>query len=409
MKDILREYTKTVNHLLSLFPCVAVLGARQIGKTTLLKQVFPNNLIYDLEKSSDFELISDDPLFFLHNHSQPIIIDEAQLCPELFKALRVKIDDNRNKPGQFLISGSSSPELMKSISESLAGRIAIVELGGLLWSEALQKTISMIYQLIEKQQYDKFFDLKKNYSLDELYVLCLYGGYPEPYLNRNRYKFYEIWVENYLQTYINRDIRRLFPGLNTINYSRFIRMMSFSSGESINISNFSRSLDVSQPTARQYFEIAHGTFIWRILPSFHKSGKKRLIKMSKGYIRDSGLTASFQNIKNVEMLKIYPRFGLIWEVFVIEQIIKSLGALLIQANPYYYRTADHSEVDLVLEGKFGLLPIEIKTGFYRGKKQIQGLINFINDYNCPYGILINNDDRIDRISEKVYQIPAIYW
>ena len=131
--------------------------------------------------------------------------------------------------------------------------------------------------------------------------------------------------------------------------------------------------------------------------------------MPKGYVRDSGLTASFQNIKDVETLKIYPRFGLIWEVFVIEQIIKSLGALLIKANPYYYRTADHSEVDLVLEGKFGLLPIEIKTGFYRGKKQIQGLINFINDYNCPYGILINNDDRIDRISEKVYQIPAIYW
>ena len=409
MKDILREHTKTVNHLLSLFPCVAVLGARQIGKTTLLKQVFPTNHIYDLEKSSDFELISDDPLFFLHNHSQPIIIDEAQLCSELFKALRVKIDDNRNKPGQFLISGSSSPELIKNISESLAGRIAAIELGGLLWSEALQKKISLIYQLIEKKECHKFFDLKKNYTIDELYGLCLYGGYPEPYLKRNKNKFSEIWVENYLQTYINRDIRRLFPGLNTINYSRFIKMTSFSSGESINISNFSRSLDVSQPTARQYFEIAHGTFIWRILPSFHKSGKKRLIKMPKGYIRDSGLTASFQNIKDVEMLKSYPRFGLIWEVFVIEQIIKSLGALLIKANPYYYRTADHSEVDLVLEGKFGLLPIEIKTGFYQGKKQIQGLINFINDYNCPYGILINNADKIDRISEKIYQIPATYW
>ena len=150
MKPIQRSYTTTIQKLLKLFPCVAVLGARQVGKTTLLKQTLPSVPFFDLENNQIYQRITADPLFFLENYKPdtPIIIDEAQLSPELFQALRIKIDEHRNVKGRFLISGSSSPELLKNVSESLAGRVAILELGGLLWHEALEREVSPIYNII---------------------------------------------------------------------------------------------------------------------------------------------------------------------------------------------------------------------------------------------------------------------
>jgi len=409
MQDIERSLVSSVCKLLRLFPCVAVLGARQTGKTTLLSQVLPNAPRFDLEKSSDYETITTDPLFFLTHQPCPLILDEAQLCPDLFKALRVKIDENRSQKGQFLLSGSSSPELLHQISESLAGRIAIIELGGLTWSEATNNKSSSIYEILLNNNFDDLTSLKPKHTLDQLFELCLLGGYPEPFLNRETPQFYDLWIDNYLQTYINRDIRRLFPGLNMENYQRFIKMMAFSSGEIIKVSDFANSLDVSQPTAKNYFEIAAGTFIWRSLPSYQKNLKKRVLKMAKGFLRDTGIITHLNKINNIDDLRTHPKFGYIWEVFVIEQLIKKFQMTLEHLDFYYYRTADHSEIDLIIESKNMLIPVEIKTGGYRGRKQIQSLINFVDDNNCQYGIIINNETNIIRLSESIYQIPATYW
>ncbi len=408
MKPITREFTAGIKQLLHNFPCVVVLGARQTGKTTLLRQVLPDAPIFDLERTGDYERITADPLFFLNSNPLPLLIDEAQLCPELFSAIRVKIDEDRGRNGQFLLSGSSSPELLKNVSESLAGRVAIVELSGFSWSEAARTKPSRIYQLLNTQDCD-FQKLQPVHTLDKLYELCFYGGYPDPYLARKKVGYTDLWCENYLSTYLHRDIRRLFPGLKAETYKRFIKMMSFSSGETINASEFARSLDVSQPTAKNYFDIAQGTYFWRIIPSYQKSRKKRLVKMPKGHLRDTGLITHLLNIPRIQDLKNHPKFGAIWETFIIEQLIKNLQSNLIRFDYYYYRTADQSEVDLVLEGKFGLIPIEIKTGLYRGKEQIKGLINFVAEYDCKLGILINNESEIVKLTENIYQIPAVFW
>ncbi len=140
-----------------------------------------------------------------------------------------------------------------------------------------------------------------------------------------------------------------------------------------------------------------------------KLEKQRLVKMPKGHVRDTGIINYLLNIKTIQNLQNHPKIGSIWEIFMVEQIIKNLQICLVNFDYYYYRTADQSEVDLVLEGNFGLIPIEIKNGFYRGKKQIQGLVNFIADYHCEIGILINNESEIIRISENIIQIPAIFW
>jgi uncharacterized protein len=409
MKDIHREYINPIKRLLELFPCVAIIGARQVGKTTLLKQVWPDKPFFDLEKTRDYELVTADPFLFLDNQKTPVLIDEAQLSPELFRALRVKIDGNRKQNGQVLISGSSSPDLLQNISESLAGRVAILELGGFLWNEALGRPPSPIYSMLTERKFDEIFNLKPLSACDDLYELCLYGGYPELYLRRQEPNFPQLWLENYVQTYINRDIRRLFPGLNMENYQRFIKMMAISSGNIINYSNFAKSLDVSQPTSKQYFHIAEGTFIWRKLPAWHQSGTKRLIKMPRGYLRDTGLLHFFKNISTVEAMRSHPDFGFIWESFITEQIIKSFKLSLTKSEFYYYRTADQSEVDLIIDLEGKIIPIEIKTGLFRGKKQIQGLINFVNHYHCDLGILINTDVEVMKITDRIIQIPAAYW
>ncbi|MFA5879627.1 MAG: ATP-binding protein [Candidatus Margulisiibacteriota bacterium] len=408
MSSVIREEVVAIQYLMKNFPCVAIIGARQVGKTTLLKQLLPNAPFFDLEREKDFERITHDPEFFLSNQPSPIIIDEAQLCPKLFNALRVKIDQNRSTPGQFLISGSSSPELLNAISESLAGRIAIVELGSFQFREAFQTPISLFYQLIKEKKYDELISLKSQISKPQLFENMLSGSYPEPFLKNNDLQFLMLWQENYFNTYINRDIRRLFPTLQIETFKRFIKMMAFSSGQIINYSNFARSLDVSSPTIKSYFHIAAGTFLWRILPSYENSKLKRIVKMPKGHLRDTGLICNLLNIQSIEDLISHPQFGYIWESFIIEQIFKAFSSQLIKVNAAYYRTHNQTEIDLLLEIGSELIPIEIKSGVLIKSVYLQKITNFIKENNCPIGIVINNAEEICWLSKSIIQIPASY-
>lgn len=401
-----RTVTDSIYYLLQHFPAVVVLGARQVGKSTLIRHLLPEAPFFDLERDSDFLRVNDDPGLLLQEIDRPVIFDEAQLSPALFRALRVSIDQQRDQPGQFLLSGSSSPQLLKQISETLAGRVAIVELDPLSWHEIKEnKANDVIAALADPEQMK---DLQPLLTRQELLTLCLYGGYPEPVLKNDHGKFYRLWMENYLKTYIERDIRALFPQLNLDAYKRFIQMLAFSSGEMINASNFARSLDVSQPTIKHYLEIVEGTFLWRRVPSYQKNVTKRIVKMPKGHLRDTGLINYFLRLQNSNDMKAHPQFGRIWEIFISEQLIRHFKNRLESIEYYYYRTQNQAEVDLILETDRGLIPIEIKAGSVTGKRQIIALEQFIKEHNCRYGLVINNGDEIFKLSPSVYQLPAMY-
>ncbi len=308
MTGVKRNLYESIRYMLSHFPCVAIIGARQVGKSTLMRQLLPHASFFDLERESDFARIHRDTEFFLRDNPTPLCIDEAQLCPQLFEAMRVKIDENRKQPGQYLLSGSSSPELLNNISESLAGRVAIVELGTFTIAESALQSVPSFYSHLQSGDFTGIDKLQNHITKDQLYEALLYGGYPEPFLKRSEKQFYDLWMENYFRTYIDRDIRRLFPQLNMDAYKRFIRMLAFASGDLINISNFAMSLDVSQPTAKSYFDIAEGTFLWRRIPSFQDNQMKSLIKMPKGHLRDTGLIHYLLNINNIEQLKSHPQY-----------------------------------------------------------------------------------------------------
>ena len=389
------------------FPAVVVLGARQVGKSTLLGQVAPGAHFFDLENAAHYERLSVDPALVFRELTGDFVFDEAQRLPTLFDALRVEIDRDRHRPGRFLLSGSSSPELLHNISESLAGRCAIVEMGTLSWGEAEDLPESNFCAALTSGMAG-LKSLTARHSTSDLLDKCFYGGYPEPYLKRREPAFFDTWMAGYIRTYLERDVRALFPSLNLEAYRRFVKMASFASGEALNLSKFAGSLDVSQPTVKRYLEILEGTFLWRRLPAFDRNSRKRVVKSFRGYFRDTGLGNYLQDIFDVDALKSHPNYGRIWESFVSENIVRQFQAQLVRANFYHYRTSNQTEVDLVVEGAFGIVPIEIKSGSVTSASRLRGLKNFIADFDCPFGIVVNQGSEVFRLSDRIMQVPATF-
>lgn len=405
-----RNIFNKINELLRMFPAVAILGARQCGKTTLAKSLRPDWLYLDLEKISDFNRLEMDPEFFLQQNPEKIIIDEAQFLPKLFELLRGTIDENRNQPGRFIITGSSNPELLTHISESLAGRIAIVELGTLKANELFDKPLSPFYQLLQSPlSSQNLAELAPpRLTLTQIQSAWYQGGYPEPVLKES-HSFYLQWMENYERTYIHRDIARLYPKLNKIAYQRFLTMLCKLSGTLLNKSQIARALEVSEGSVREFLNIASGTFLWRQIPSYEKSAAKSVVKMPKGYIRDNGLLHTLLRITDQQQLLVDPIIGCSFEGFVIEEIIKGLEAtLLTHWYPYYYRTRAGAEVDLILEGPFGTLPIEIKYGSEINPRRLQALQNFVIDNQLPFALLINQAPKACWLNRYIFQLPVNY-
>lgn len=405
-----RNLCSVVDVALGHFPVVVLFGVRQCGKTTLAKMVRPDWAYFDLERGDDYELITRDFRFFFKEHSQHIIIDEAQESPQLFRELRGVVDSDRNAKNRFILTGSSSPQLLESISETLAGRVGIVDLSGFKMNERFDRPLSGIYNsILNLPVDDQLLALKEFKSCldsENVFDHFLNGTYPEPVLSGDA-DFRLSWMQNYVRTYLERDIRKLFPKLDIHNYRRFLNMLAELSGTILNRAEIARSLAVSESTVHDYLNIAEGTFIWRNIRSYEKSNNKSLVKMPRGYMRDSGLQHYILKINNKDDLLCSPRVGASFESFVAEEIINGLQAAgAKQWGYYYYRTRNGAEVDLVLDGPNHAIPIEIKLGVAIRKQQLLSLSGFIKSYNAPYGIVINNGDGVMMLTEKIIQIPV---
>lgn len=406
--DKKRHISSKIDSLLKMFPAVAVLGPRQSGKSTLVKQIRPTWKYYDLERPDDFQLIAGDTLGFFSRITEKVIIDEAQIYPELFSILRSVIDKDRSVKDRFLLTGSSSPELVKNLSESLAGRIASVELWPFKAGEFFNKPLSKVYSFLAENKYKELLDLKPTLNQKNIYEHWFYGGYPEPRISKIK-GFYSLWQDEYFTNYIRRDVQRLFPRINTHNFRLFIQSLSYQSGSIINNKNISRALEVSSVTVKEYLEIIHNTFIWRNLRSFDKNSLKKVQKMPKGFFRDQGLLHHLLKLQNIDSLLLHPVAGVSFESFVIEEIVRGFECLL-EANIdyYFYRTVDKSEIDLIIDAPFGTIPIEIKLAHSINAKKLLGLKNFIKDKGSKFGILVNNSERIEMLSDNIIKIPARY-
>lgn len=333
MKNFIERQAKSkLKALLAQFPAVALLGPRQCGKSTLAKSFSPQKpLIYiDLERPSDQRKLTAAELYFAAHRNELLCLDEIQRLPNLFPILRSEIDEQRD-PGRFLLLGSASPELLKQSAESLAGRIAYLELTPFLLSE-LPENISFI-------------------------TLWLRGGFPDSLLASTETQSIE-WRYQFIRTFLEQDLPQLGIKTSVIQLQRLWQMCAHNHGQLLNREKFAQSLGVSNNTIQHYLDILTQTFVMRCLPPFFENTKKRLIKSSKYYVRDTGLLHALLNIEHQEDLWGHTIFGSSWEGFVIENIVNQLDK---SWRHYFYRTADGNELDLILEKGQKRFAIECKA------------------------------------------------
>jgi hypothetical protein len=409
-----RAYVALLETHLEDFPGVVIVGPRQCGKTTLLAELPPGWKRFDLERQSDHQQVARDPDLFLRLNSSRVAIDEGQILLPLFPALRVAIDEERQTRGRFVVTGSSSPDLLSSVSESLAGRVAVIEMAPFSIEEAFELTPSPISLALRDRwsavrladELDAFVaGPRSRLSVQEIHRYWFRGGYPEPWV-RGTDRFHLAWMEGYVRTYLQRDVARLFPGLNAEAFRMFMQLLAGLSGTIINYADVARALSVSQPTIRHYFQIAHGTFLWRHVPAYTGSTTRRTVRHPRGYLRDSGLLHHLLRIPDLEALLSHPRMGASWEGMVIEQILRGLSARGVPADASYYRTQGGAEIDLVLAGQFGVIPIEVKYGQSIRERSLRSVSDFVREHDCPFGLVVHAGEDVRRFDERLLGVPV---
>jgi predicted AAA+ superfamily ATPase len=323
---IQRQLLENIEYMLSITPALALLGPRQVGKTTLAHTIAgKTNAVYlDLEDPLDIQKASDIVGFQSMFSGRLIILDEVQRMPEIFAPIRTIIDKERrrgHKNGVFMFLGSASMDLMQQSGESLAGRIAYTELFPI---NALEFTESS----------------KKHGG-----SLWLRGGFPESILAKNDWDSF-MWRKNFIRTYLERDIPQLGPRIPATTLQRFWTMLAHLQGSVMNASNLARSLNLSGTTIARYLDLMCDLLLVRKLQPWTANAGKRLVRSPKIYVRDSGLVHTLLNIKDMNELFGHPVVGGSWEGFVIENI---LSAASDQIQAYYYGTPGGAEIDLILE------------------------------------------------------------
>ena len=334
-----RQITEKLRATIAQVPAVALLGARQVGKTTLAKIIAKNidSIYLDLEAPEDLLKLSDPSSFLSAHADKLVILDEIQRSPDLFPVLRGLIDKNREqgrRAGQFLLLGSASMDLMRQSSESLAGRISYLEMSGLNLVE------------VDGQQRKR-------------QTLWLRGGFPDSYLAADDDLAMD-WLENLIRTYLERDIPQMGFRVPAARLRRLWTMLAHLQGETLNYSKLAANLEVDAKTVTHYIDILTDLLLVRRLEPWHANVKKRLVKSPRYYVRDSGILHRLLGVNAYDALLSNPVLGKSWEGFVIENIHSILPS---RAETYFYRTAAGAEIDLVIKMPSSeIWAVEIKYG-----------------------------------------------
>jgi len=354
---IIRNLAVQLKNKLKKSPAIAILGPRQVGKTTLAKSLSSDYIYLDMENPRDVAKLQDAYTFLESLQDYTVIIDEVQLLPELFSLLRPLIDAKRT-PGRFILLGSASPELVKGVSETLAGRISYNELCSIGLTE-----------------------LPNELSFEQHWFR---GGFPESILAETDLLSKE-WIDDFIVSYVERDLAKMFNvDLAPTLLRNFWSMLAHLNGNLFNGESFARSLGVSAPTVNKYLDFLEGGFLIRRLHPWFVNAKKRLIKSPKTYIRDTGILHRLLNIPGYNDLFGHPAVGASWEGYVIEQIYQMKAK---QTDLFFYRTQTGAECDLILvQGITPIACIEIKLS--NAPTVSKGFVSCIKDLEPKYKYII---------------------
>lgn len=410
MKYRPRHLERNLYARLEQFPVVVVTGSRQSGKSTMLQHMFTKTgwRYVTLDLRSTVEKIKADPDLFVKDIDSNIIIDEAQKAPELFHSLKYLVD--KKKTYRIILSGSANFLLLAKVTESLAGRAAILELfpfsSGEIYRKASSSVIDMIYNINQAQDISRAKKVSQ-LSDTQIWGQVLYGGYPK-LLEYKSHEQKQNWLDNYITTYLERDLRNLAQVGDIGDFQRFYKMLAFQSGNLLNLSNIASDIGISVPTCKKYLSILEASYQYILLRPYYINIRKRLIKSPKVYILDTGLGNYFIGNDSLDKLKNSGNLGHILETWVIIEFIKHNNIQHRKKNLYFWRTSNGAEVDLLIEDGKKIIPIEIKTTYRIKPESIRGLKEFISldiGRDIPFGVVFYRGDEVYRISDKIWAIP----
>lgn len=351
----LEDYVKKASRQV---PVLLVTGARQVGKTTLLRHASSRRRTYvTLDDPLVLRLAREDPALFMQRFSPPVLIDEIQYAPALLPYIKMTVDETR-KPGLFWLTGSQQFNLMKGVSESLAGRVGVVQLLGLSRRELLRQPGESRPFLPRPERIRKLHASGGRLGLKALYELIWRGSFPVIALNKKT--DWQLFYGSYVQTYLQRDIRDLARVGDEMAFLRFLRAAAARTGQLLNLSELARDADIAPNTAKHWASILQTSGIVHLLEPYHTNLTKRLVKAAKLYFLDTGLCAYLTGWSTPETLEAGAMSGAMLETWVVGELLKGYWHNGLAAPFFYYRDKDKREIDLLIVQDGVVYPLEIK-------------------------------------------------
>lgn len=377
MIHVPRKAAERLRRLTASFPSVLVYGPRQCGKSTLVRALFPDWRHVDLERPADASLLEADLEGFFGRYPRRVAIDEAQRLPALFPALRHAIDRAPGK-GRYLLTGSASPGLLASASESLAGRVGLLELTPFRPSELAGTPGSG--------------------------ARWFWGGYPPVHARRgNRAR--SDWLDAYVSTYLERDLPALGVRLPPQRLRKLWTMLTHVHGNLLNVSDLAQSLGVSFHTVSNDLDVLEGTFMIRRLPPYFANVQKRLTKSAKLYVRDTGLLHFLAGLRASGELETWPRRGASFEGLVIEELAAWAAERFVRPGIFFWRTQAGAEVDLLIVDGRRIYPVEIRLGAAIDPRSLAGLRQCMADLSLKRGFVVTTGEERRSIGKTIEILP----
>jgi uncharacterized protein len=402
-----------INQFFEIFPIVSITGPRQSGKSTLIQhytQRQKENWDYiSLDNRETLLNIKEDPTLFAKSIKSNIAIDEAQKAPELFHSLKQIVD--QKIPYKIILSGSANFLLLKSITESLAGRVGLIELQPFSLAEAYNlKPNKLISRIIKHLSIDDLHSElikleKKQISDEQLLDFILYGGFPKIHELPQKQKW--SWFSQYISTYIERDLRDLSQVGNLDAFQKVYKLFAFQTAQILNMSNIASDIGIDSKTVAHYLSILESSYQCQRLNAYYSKQRKQLIKSPKIFYSDTGLVNFHQKNTDIESMLNRGDWGHILETFVCSELHKEIKDMEVPATLNFWRTNNGAEVDFIIEYGRKLYPIEIKTSAQINSTELRGLESFMEaeSKKVPFGIVIYRTDKVQFLKKNILGVP----
>jgi len=392
------------------FPCTLVSGARQVGKSTLLAELFGERCrTFVFDPVQDLYGVREDPDLFLRNNAPPLILDEIQYVPELVPALKRYIDRER-RPGMYLVTGSQQWQVMRDLAESLAGRVAILELPAFCFQEMESlEGPCWLNEWLGVAAHDAEEAIRQLYSRKALGYSATQriwrGGFPGVQVLSD--DVIPGWMQGYVATYLQRDVRRMLYVRDETQFSAFLSLCAALTAQECNYNQLGRDIGLSAPAAKRWVSVLRSSYQWLEVPAFSMNTVKRLSSRPKGYLADTGLASYLLRLSSPAAVQGHPAFGALFETLVVTECHKQIQQLSLVPALSHYRQHSGAEVDLIIEKDGALFPIEVKASSQirpRDARSISIFQETVGDA-ATAGLIIYGGTEVVRLNERCVAVP----